>query len=989
MVRGYTMIQKRTNESISLYKWIWQSYINTALIPLILVELVFICIYFGSFTWSQSNNVSLLKEQAQSELQHIVNQESNSINYQLSSIANSVELFSNQINQALTISTPLPPIDYNRLVYSNDGNLYTKEKSKDGDVSIFYSGILSTKEKQLQKVSKVLTTQKLMADIKNTEPLATSIYFNSFDSLNITYPYSTVISQSNSLVNTPSYNFYYEADAEHNPNKKVIWTNAYIDPAGNGLITSAISPVYNNNFLEGVVGIDITLDTIANQVLTMEIPWQGYGLLIDKNGGILSFSNKNESDFGLTEKSYDKIELKDKLSTDEFNLYKNENLSTLGDKLKNNSSGFLTSNIKGNSKFISWATISNTDWKLLVIVPERNIYSKINSLKDSLIQMGVFVISGLLLSYFIFFVLLYKKAKETSYTFANSLLEINNIVQKISNREHNLIPPKLNITELRDVSVQLIKMGQSLGDTNKNLLLTQYQLMKKETDLKALVNSINDIILEVDAKGAITNFWSKTHKELFNLYIQGAFNSINDLLDTETSKLARKKIFYVMKTKETASIDFNIESNSGLKWFQASISSRLNDSTRVVVSARDITVQKNMAKSLIAAKEEAEKASKAKSEFLSSMSHELRTPLNAILGFSQILELDPESPLTESQQESVTEILKAGNHLLELINEVLDLSKIESGKLSISIESVSIKAVMEEALSIIKPFADTHDIKIIAPIIESYDEFVYVDNTRLKQILLNLLSNAVKYNKQNGQVTFYHDRCDDNYRFHVIDTGIGLSKSEFDLIFKPFQRLNKLNNTIEGTGIGLTVAKQLVELMNGKIYVESEKGIGSHFWVEFPAVNVCAIEPDENILSLETHSSISEDNHYTVLYVEDNPANLRLVERILNQITSIKMLSAISGELCVDLAVAHRPDLILLDINLPGIDGYEVFKRLKMYEETKDIPIVAISAHAMPKDVAKGIMIGFDDYITKPINVSKFTEKVSHILLTKESKNEI
>lgn len=512
--------------------------------------------------------------------------------------------------------------------------------------------------------------------------------------------------------------------------------------------------------------------------------------------------------------------------------------------------------------------------------------------------------------------------------------------------------------------------------------------MKKETDLKALVNSINDIILEVDAKGAITNFWSKTHKELFNLYIQGAFNSINDLLDTETSKLARKKIFYVMKTKETASIDFNIESNSGLKWFQASISSRLNDSTRVVVSARDITVQKNMAKSLIAAKEEAEKASKAKSEFLSSMSHELRTPLNAILGFSQILELDPESPLTESQQESVTEILKAGNHLLELINEVLDLSKIESGKLSISIESVSIKAVMEEALSIIKPFADTHDIKIIAPIIESYDEFVYVDNTRLKQILLNLLSNAVKYNKQNGQVTFYHDRCDDNYRFHVIDTGIGLSKSEFDLIFKPFQRLNKLNNTIEGTGIGLTVAKQLVELMNGKIYVESEKGIGSHFWVEFPAVNVCAIEPDENILSLETHSSISEDNHYTVLYVEDNPANLRLVERILNQITSIKMLSAISGELCVDLAVAHRPDLILLDINLPGIDGYEVFKRLKMYEETKDIPIVAISAHAMPKDVAKGIMIGFDDYITKPINVSKFTEKVSHILLTKESKNE-
>lgn len=981
------MLQKKTTESISLYKWIWQSYINTVLIPLILVELVFICIYFGSFTWSQSNNVSLLKEQAQSELQHIVNQESNSINYQLSSIANSVILFSNQLNQALTTTAALTSVDSNRLAYSKDGNLYTKEKNSDEDVSIFYSNIISTKEKQFQKVSKVLKTQKLMVDIKNTEPLATSIYFNSFDSLNVTYPYSTVICQSNSLVNTPSYNFYYEADANHNPDRKVKWTNAYMDTAGNDLITSAIYPVYNNNFLEGVVGIDITLGTIANQVLTMEIPWQGYGLLVDKNGCILSFSNKNENDFSLTEKNYDKIELKDKLNTDEFNLYKNQNFSTLGNELKNNSSGFLTSKIKGNSKFISWTTISNTDWKLLVIVPEQNIYSKINSLKDSLIKMGIFVISGLLLSYFIFFVLLYKKAKETSYTFANSLLEINTIVQKISNKEYHINPPTLNITELKDVSAQLIKMGQNLGDTNKNLLLTQYQLMKKETDLKALVNSIDDIILEIDAKGDITNFWSKTHKELHNLYIQGCFNSINDLLDSETCKTARKKIFYVMKTKETASIDFNIESNLGLKWFQASISPRLNDSTRVVVSARDITVQKKMAKSLIAAKEEAEKASKAKSEFLSSMSHELRTPLNAILGFSQVLELDPESPLTESQHESVAEILKAGNHLLELINEVLDLSKIESGKLSISIESVSVKSVMEDALSIIKPFADSHDIKLITHPIDNDDEFVYVDNTRLKQIILNLLSNAIKYNKQNGEVTFYHERDNDNYRFHVIDSGIGLSKSDIDLIFKPFHRLNKNNNTIEGTGIGLTVAKQLVELMNGKIYVESEKGIGSHFWVEFPAVNVCAIEPKENIPSIETHSSVSEDKHYTVLYIEDNPANLRLVERILNQITSIKMLSAISGELCVDLAVAHRPDLILLDINLPGIDGYEVFKRLKMYEETKDIPIFAISAHAMPKDVAKGIMIGFNDYITKPINVAKFTEKVSNILLDKESKN--
>lgn len=979
---------KRDNSSISLYKWIWHSYIRTVLIPLILIELIFIFIYFSSFTWSQWKNVALLKEQAQSELEHIVNQEANSINNQLTSITNSVMLFRNQIKQSLLTPAILTTADSNRLTYSKDGALYTNEDSKDDRVSIFYSSIFSKRREQLQKVSRVLTTQRLMADIKNTEPLASSIYFNSFDSLNITYPYSNTISKSDSLANIPSYNFYYEADAEHNPNKKVRWTNSYLDPLGNSLITSAICPVYNNNFLEGVVGIDITLDTISNQILTMQIPWQGYGLLVDKNGSILSFSNENELDLGLTENSYYNIDLKDKLTADQFNLYKNQNLSCLADKVLYNESGFSNCIIKDDNKFISWTTISNTDWKLLVIVPEQNICSKINSLNDTLIKMGIFIIAGLLLSYFIFFILLYRKAKKSSYAFTNSLLEINNIVQKIGNREYNPKPPTLAITELKDICIQLIEMGQNLGDTNKNLLMTQYQLMKKETDLKALVNSINDIIFEVDAKGNITNFWSRSHQDLFKLYMQGAFNSINDLLDIETSKIARKKIFYVMKTKKNTSVDFNIESNSGLKWFQASISPRLNDSTRVVVSARDVTVQKKMSKSLIAAKEEAEKASKAKSEFLSSMSHELRTPLNAILGFSQVLELDPESPLTDSQKESVTEILKAGNHLLELINEVLDLSKIESGKLSISIESVLIKSVMEETLSIIKPFADTHKIKLISPPMENSDEFAYVDNTRLKQILLNLLSNAIKYNKPNGEVTFYHDRIDNKYRFHVIDTGIGLSKADLDLIFKPFQRLNKLNNSIEGTGIGLTVAKQLVELMNGKIYVESEKGIGSHFYVEFPAVNVCAIEVAENVLLSESHNSLSEEKHYTVLYVEDNPANLRLVERILNQITNIKMLSATSGELCVDLAIAHKPDLILLDINLPGIDGYEVFKRLEMYEETNKIPIVAISAHAMPKDIAKGILIGFTDYITKPINVAKFTEKVSNILLNTDLKDE-
>lgn len=970
------------NKNISLGKWIWHSYIRTALIPLIIVELIFICTYFVSNSWSQEKTITFLKDQAKSQLNQIAKQKADSINHQLSCITNSADFFSKEIGQALSSPASLQYIDYNRLTYSKDGAYYTKENSNDG-AAIFYSGIVPLKEKQHEKVAKVLTKEELMKNIKKTESLADSLYFNSFDSLNIIYPYFNVLSYHTPLTDVQNYNFYYEADAEHNPERKVKWTDVYLDPVSNNLITSAICPVYNNNFLEGVVGINVTVNTITNQILTMDIPWDGYSLLVGKDGDILTFQDKSKSDWDLNEltmNSYGQVLSKNDFNSDKFNLYKNSKFTSLINEVHNNETGFSNFKLKGDTKAISWSTISDTGWKLLIIVPEKNIYSKVDVLKSQLIRMGIIIALGLILSYFIYFLILSKKAKTINGIVADSFSEINDIVEKISEGDYNPKMPILNISELKSISVHLIEMGKRLGDTNKNLLNTQSELREKEIDLKALVNSINDIILEIDSNGTITNLWSRTHHDLYQLYMQGDFKSIYDLLDNTVAEIAREKICYVLETRDTDILEFNIESNSGLKWFQASISPRLNDLNNVVVSSRDITEQKKMARSIIAAKEEAEKASKAKSEFLSSMSHELRTPLNAILGFSQILELDTESPLTKSQGQSVKEILKAGNHLLELINEVLDLAKIEAGKLSISIEPVQIKPIMEETISILKPFADKHGIKITSPYIENDDEFVYADHTRLKQILLNLLSNAIKYNKPDGEVVFYHDRIGDKYRFHIIDTGIGLCDSDLDLIFKPFHRLNQINNSIEGTGIGLAVAKQLVELMHGEIFVTSKKSVGSHFWFELPYVEFGLKEISESSIPNRNKNSFDADKLYKILYVEDNPANLRLVERILNKIDNLNMISATSGELCIDLAIAHKPDIILLDINLPGMDGYEVFKRLKLIEETANIPIIAVSAHAMPKDIEKCLSIGFANYITKPINIPNFIETVSRIL---------
>jgi signal transduction histidine kinase/ActR/RegA family two-component response regulator len=401
---------------------------------------------------------------------------------------------------------------------------------------------------------------------------------------------------------------------------------------------------------------------------------------------------------------------------------------------------------------------------------------------------------------------------------------------------------------------------------------------------------------------------------------------------------------------------------------------RLNEQLEHRVDER--TLQLALANAELAnAIDEARNANQAKSAFLSSMSHELRTPLNAILGFAQIL-TSPSLPTTEAQKkEFANHILKSGRHLLTLINEILDLAKVESGTITLSMEPVALGEILGECQTMIEPLAAARGIRVLFP--QQVRAVLLADRTRLKQVLLNLLSNAIKYNRDAGAVVLDCQQVTpERLRISVQDTGMGLRPDQLASLFQPFNRLGQEAGAQEGSGIGLVVTRRLVELMNGTIEVSSSPGVGSVFKIELGTTAPLASQASAFDEAAPAPAASGDGAPHLLLYVEDNPANLKLVEEIVRFRPDLRLLAAGDGPLGLSLARAHHPEIILMDLNLPGMSGLEVLAQLQREPATRDIPVIALTANAMTRDVERGIAAGFFRYLTKPIDIDKFNEAI-------------
>ena len=545
--------------------------------------------------------------------------------------------------------------------------------------------------------------------------------------------------------------------------------------------------------------------------------------------------------------------------------------------------------------------------------------------------------------------------------------EMDAIVVGLNMLGDHLQSTTVSIEQFKSSEAELIKTKEALDET--------------VAQLRATLDATADGILVVDTNGNIKSF-NDRFIEMWGIPDEIiASRDDGQAIAFVLSQLAdpqafENKIIELYATPERTSFD-RLEFKDGRVFERNSRPKIIGDEfTGRVWNFHDVTESENSKRELFIAKTQAEAANQAKSDFLSSMSHELRTPMNAILGFAQMLDLDLNVPLTEKQKTYVSQIMSGGNHLLGLIDQVLELAKIEAGKLTVSLEEIMIDDVCQECLTLVETQATENGLTIEHNLKASHN--ILADYIRFKQVLLNFLSNAIKYNNVNGTVTLTTKNVsNDMIRVSVSDTGPGIDEEDHAKLFEPFNRLGRETSNIEGTGVGLTITKQLVEAMNGRLGFESKTGMGSTFWVEFPAA-AGANSGQSNDTERSQRNEPQEQTFgvATILYIEDNPGNLLLMEAIIERIGSLRLISAHTAELGLAMAEKQLPDLILMDINLPGMDGFAAKKVLGSIDATKDIPVIAISANAMKNHLEAGKVAGFKDYLTKPFNVPKVLEAI-------------
>ncbi|MEZ3134221.1 sensor histidine kinase [Stutzerimonas kunmingensis] len=820
-----------TSKPIGLRQWIWRAFVRSALIPLVLVETALIAIYLLTNNAIRDAQVEHLRETALNDLQAAVSLESRLISEQLSQVSSLTQLYRNLTAQALQ---GVAPGQVPELALSDEGVRYSP--SDDGGAAVFYSNATAPERHDLQKIARLRQLEPLMKEIEARNPLVASLYFNSWDSFNHIYPWFFTLDQYPADMDIPKYNFYYLADAKHNPSRGVVWTDVYLDPAGHGWMMSATAPVYHGDFLEGVVGIDITVSGILEQIGQVQVPWGGYAMLVSDDLSIMALPEPGEADFGLaelTEHSYLDAIRREVFKPEDFQLDRRPETAELAAAISGASSGVQQVMLGGRPQLVAWTTVAQTGWHLLAVVDEAAVFRQTNALASRYQQIGYLLIAGLVLFYIGFFALMWLRARQLSGALLTPIAGISRMLGEIGVGRWQPQPAQSQIRELDE-------MCRHTQDIGSRLAYSESERWEAQRRLELVLESATESLWEYDMpnhrlriRGGMGTRFGLPSGQLSDSEFRRRIHP--DDLPQALAQIER--VSRGLQQRYEAEYRF-ADTQGHYHWLLSRGRVLEHDPDTGVAKILagthvDIDALKRVEEELRAATLQAQAASEAKGRLLSGISHELRTPLNAILGFAQLMRMDCDDESQSEAAEYLDEILLASRHLNQLLGEILEWSSLQNEPAQLELQAVDVCKLMRECAELVSLEVQQRGLHLQLQLPDEPLQ-VLAEPRRLRQVLLNLLSNAMKYNVPDGHISLRTETSPGHVRLLVEDTGLGIEPAQQAQVFEPFQRLGRENSMIQGTGIGLSLCLEFARLMNGQLGLHSEPGVGSRFWIELP-----------------------------------------------------------------------------------------------------------------------------------------------------------
>ena len=828
-----------TSKPTGLRQWIWRAFVRSALIPLVLVETALIAIYLLTNNAIRDAQVEHLRETALNDLQAAVSLESRLISEQLSQVSSLTQLYRNLTAQALQSEAPQQTPN---LALSDDGVRYSP--SDDGGAAVFYSNATAPERHDLQKIARLRQLEPLMKEIEARNPLVASLYFNSWDSFNHIYPWFFTLDQYPADMDIPKYNFYYLADAKHNPSRGVVWTDVYLDPAGHGWMMSATAPVYRGDFLEGVVGIDITVSGILEQIGQVQVPWGGYAMLVSDDLSIMALPEPGEADFGLaelTEHSYLDAIRREVFKPEDFQLDRRPETAELAAAISGASSGVQQVMLGGRPQLVAWTTVAQTGWHLLAVVDEAAVFRQTNALASRYQQIGYLLIAGLVLFYIGFFALMWLRARQLSGALLTPIAGISRMLGEIGVGRWQPQPAQSQIRELDE-------MCRHTQDIGSRLAYSESERWEAQRRLELVLESATESLWEYDMpnhrlriRGGMGTRFGLPSGQLSDSEFRRRIHP--DDLPQALAQIER--VSRGLQQRYEAEYRF-ADTQGRYHWLLSRGRVLEHDPDTGVAKILagthvDIDALKRVEEELRAATLQAQAASEAKGRLLSGISHELRTPLNAILGFAQLMRMDCDDESQSEAAEYLDEILLASRHLNQLLGEILEWSSLQNEPAQLELQAVDVCKLMRECAELVSLEVQQRGLHLQLQLPDEPLQ-VLAEPRRLRQVLLNLLSNAMKYNVPDGHISLRTETSPGHVRLLVEDTGLGIEPAQQAQVFEPFQRLGRENSMIQGTGIGLSLCLEFARLMNGQLGLHSEPGVGSRFWIELPRLAPAALQ---------------------------------------------------------------------------------------------------------------------------------------------------